>query len=185
MLKRRNVYAILGAAGALVLLLGGLSVSAVSAQEITPQAEDAPARGIWDWGRALFDFGPGGGWTMFDTIAEELSLTPEELFTELHDGQTVDEVAEAQGVDLEALRDTLEATREEARRDAIEQAVEDGTMTREEADLQLEGLDKGYMPHGRGFGHGFEGGRMKGNRGGAAPGGFGPGPFAEGQGGEQ
>jgi hypothetical protein len=174
MLKRKNLYTILGTAGALVLLLGGLSVSVVSAQEVTPPAEDAPAGGIFGRGRVLFDFGPGGGWTMFDTVAEELSLTPEELFTKLHDGQTVEGVAEAQGVDLEALRDTLEANREEARREAIEQAVEDGNMTQEEADWLLEGLDNGFMPHGGGFGHG-RGRGMRGGRGMFAPGGFAPG----------
>ena len=190
MLRRKNLYAMLGTVGALVLLLGGLGASAVFAQDVAPETADAPARGILDRVPGLFDFGPGGGWTIFDTIADELGLTPVELFTELHDGQTVEEVAEAQGVNLEALRDTLEANREQARRDEIDQAVEDGNMTQEQADWLLEGLDNGYMSHGRSFGHGFEGGRMKGGRGelapgGAAPDGFGPGPLAEGEGSEQ
>jgi len=184
MLKRRNLYAILGTAGALVLLLGGLAVSAVSAQEITPPAEDAPAGVMLGWARDLFGLGHGGGWTMFDTVAQELGLTPEELFTNLHDGQTLEEVAEAQGVDLEALKETLIANREQARRDQIEQAVEDGNMTQEEADWLLEGLDKGYMPHGRGCGHGMKGGRGERAPGGA-PGGFAPGPFSEGERSEQ
>jgi len=184
-LKRRNLYAVLGTAGALVLLLGGLTVFIVSAQEITPPSEDAPPGGILGWRRGLFGFGRGDQWTMFDTAADALSLTPEELFTRVHDGQTLEEVAEEQGVDLETLQETLNATREQARRDEIEQAVEDGSMTREEADWLLEGLDKGYMPGGRGFGHGMKGGR--GNR---APGGFGPGafsppPFVEREGSEQ
>jgi hypothetical protein len=113
---------------------------------------------------------------MFDTAAEALSLTPEELFGELHGGKTLDEVAEAQGVDLETLQEALRAEREEAMRQAIEQAVENGDMTQEQADWLLEGLDEGYMPHGRGFGHGRRGGR-----GGFAPGGFLPGPLAEGE----
>jgi hypothetical protein len=176
MLKRTNLYAILGTAGALVLLLGGLSLSVVTAQEITPPAEDAPAGGIWGWGRGLFGFGRGGQWTMFDTAADVLGLTPEGLFSELHGGKTVEEVAEAQGVEMETLQEALSAEREEAMRDAIAQAVEDGTMTQEQADWLLEGLENGYMPHGGGFGHG-----MKGGRGERAPGGFSPPPLAEGE----
>jgi len=40
-------------------------------------------------------------------------------------------------------------------KDAIQQAVEDGRMTQEQADWLLEGLEKGYFPMGRGFGRGF------------------------------
>jgi hypothetical protein len=57
-------------------------------------------------------------------------------------------------------------------RDAIAQAVEDGKMSQEQADWLLEGLDKGFLPRGRGFGHGPG---MRGGRGGIAPGGFAPG----------
>ena len=176
MLKRKKLYAMLGAAGALVLLLGGLGVSVVSAQEITPPSEGAPAGGILGWGRGLFGFGRGCQWTMFDTAADVLGLTPEELFGKLHGGKTLDEVAEAQGIEMEAVQEALSAEREEAMHDAIAQAVEDGNLTQEQADWLLEGLDNGYMPRGRGSGHG-----MRGGRGGFAPGGFPPGPFTEGE----
>jgi hypothetical protein len=169
MLGRKRLYAVLGAAGALALLLGGLGgVSVVSAQEVTPESEDAPAGGIWGWGRGLFGFGRGGQWTMFDTAAEELGLTPEELFAELHAGKSLEEVAEAQGVDLETLQETLSAARGEAMRDRIAQAVEEGTMDQEQADWLLEGLEQGFIP-GRDFGHGFGGGRMRGGFGRLAP----------------
>jgi len=184
MLKRGILYTILGTAGALVLLVGGLSVSSVSAQEITPPDDDAPAGGIWGWGRGLFGFGRGGQWTMFDTAADVLGLTPLELFSELHGGETLEEVAEAQGVEMETVQEALSAAREEAQRDAIAQAVEDGTMTQEQADWLLEGMENGYMPQGRGFGHGVQGGRGERAPGGA-PGEFGPGPFSEGESSEQ
>jgi hypothetical protein len=121
-------------------------------------------------GRGLFGFGHGGLWTMFDTAAEALGLTPDELFGELHGGKTLDEVAEAQGVEMETVREALSAAREAAMRDAIAQAVEDGNMSQEQADWLLEGLDNGFMPRGRGCGRG-----MRGGRGGMAPGGFAPG----------
>jgi hypothetical protein len=49
------------------------------------------------------------------------------------------------------------AARGEATREAIQQAVEDGTLSQEQADWMLEGLDQGFFPGGRDFGHGFGG----------------------------
>jgi hypothetical protein len=167
MLGRKKLYAILGAVGALVLLLGGLGVSVASAQEATPESEGAPSRGIWDWGRDLFGFAPGDQWTMFDTAADVLGLTPEELFAQLHAGNTMEEVAEAQGVELEDLQEALNVARADATRAGIEQAVEGGEMSQEQADWLLEGLEQGFMS-GPGFGHGVGGG-MRGGRGRLAP----------------
>jgi hypothetical protein len=178
MLKRKNLYVALGAVGALILLLGGLGgTSAVSAQEGTPESGDAPTRGIWDWGRGMFGFGRGGEWTMFDTTAEALDLTPEELFSRLHDGKSLKEVAEERGVELDAVQEALNAARDEALRDAIEQAVENGDLSREHANWLLEGLEQGYTlgrGFGHGFGHGWRGPGMRGGFGGFAPGGITP-----------
>lgn len=138
-----------------MLLLGAFGgASIVSAQEPTPESEDAPSGRIWGWGRGLLGFGRGGDWTVFDTLAEELGLRPDQLFAELHAGKTLEEVAEEQGVEIEAVREALGAVRDGAMRDAIAQAVEDGDRTQEQADWLLEGLENGYMPR-RGFGHGF------------------------------
>ena len=102
----------------------------------------------------------GGSWTMFDTAADALGLTPEELFAELHDGKSLEEIAEAQDVDLEAVQDTMQAVRLEAQKEAIEQAVEDGKLSQEQAEWMLEGMEKGFFPAGRGFrGGGFGHGR--------------------------
>jgi hypothetical protein len=38
---------------------------------------------------------------------------------------------------------------------AIEQAVEDGRLSQEQADWLLKGLEQGLFPMGRGFGHGW------------------------------
>ena len=167
MLGRKRLYAILGAVGALVLLLGGLGVSVASAEDATPESEGAPSRGIWDRGRDLFGFGRGDEWMMFDTAADVLGLTPEELFTELHAGKSLEEVAEGQGVEIEDLQEAFNTAQDEAAQDAIAQAVDDGEMTHDEADWRLEGLEQGYMS-GRGFGRGFEP-RMKGGPGRFAP----------------
>jgi hypothetical protein len=135
---------------------------------------------MWGRGRGLFGLGNGGMWTMFDTAAEALGLTPDELFGELHGGKSLDEVAEARGVEMETLQEALSAAREAAMRDAIAQAVEDGNMSQEQADWLIEGLDNGFMPRGRGFGHGMRGDRGMFAPGGMVPGGISPqsAPFA-------
>lgn len=96
-------------------------------------------------------------WSMFDTVAEALGLEPEALFAELHEGQTLSEIAEAQGVELDEVREAVNAARVEAKKEAIEQAVEDGRLSREQADWMIEGLEKGFFPAGEGRGR-FHGG---------------------------
>jgi len=150
---------LLSGAALVVLLMGLVGAAAVFAQEPTPESEGPSSwhgggRGWGGFGRGMFGGVRGGQWTMFDTAAEALGLTPEELFAELHAGKSLDEVAEEQGVDIEAVQDAMSAARGEAMRQAIEQAVEDGNMTQEQADWMLEGLEKGFTPMDRGLGRG-------------------------------
>lgn len=165
-MKKR--FMILAGAALAIVLLGAAVAMPAFAQEETPTPE-APF-GCRGRGFGLM----GGSWTMFDTAAEALGLTPEEYFAELHAGKTLEEIAEAQGVELEAVQDAMNAARAEAMQEAIEQAVEDGRITQEQADWLLEGLEQGFFPMGRsfGFGHGMRGGfgrGMKGGFGGFAP----------------
>jgi len=144
------VAAISGGLAALLvvgLVAGGVLFAATTASAQETEPTPGP---LWE-GRGWGMFGWGGGsWTIFDTIAEALGLTPNELFTESHDeGKTVVEIAEERGVDLSAVKDTLDARRAEARQEAIQQAVEDGRITQEQADWMLEGIEQGY---GLGFG---------------------------------
>jgi hypothetical protein len=95
-----------------------------------------------------------GGWDTFDAAAEALGLSPEQLFTELHSGKSLTDLATEKGVDLQAVQDAMAAARKDAMQQAIEQAVADGKMSREQADWMLQGLEQGWMG-GRGFrGHG-------------------------------
>jgi polyhydroxyalkanoate synthesis regulator phasin len=131
----------------IVLLLAGLGGAAfVFAQEPTPPIPfgwHGGGRGMGGFGRGGFGWAGGGPWTMFDTAAETLGLTPEELFAELRAGKSPAEIAEEQGVDVEALYDAVNAARGEAMQQAIEQAVEDGRLTQEQADQMLERLESG------------------------------------------
>jgi len=142
--------------GALValLLVGLAGGTLVFAQDTDPTTVEPGAGGRADmlgWG--------GGSWTQFDTAAETLGLTPNELFIALHDeGKTLAEIAEEKGVDIDAVQDALNASRAEAQRESIAQAVEDGTMTQDEANWLLEGLEKGFTGGGHGMRPGGFGG---------------------------
>jgi hypothetical protein len=150
---------LIGAGVALiVLLLAGLAgATFVFAQEPTPPVPFGGRGGGWGhggFGPCGFGWAGGGQWTMFDKAAEALGLTPEGLFTELHAGKSLDEIAEAKGVDVQTVYDAMNAARVEAQKQAIQQAVEDGRISQEQADWMLQGLEKGWMG-GHGFGRGF------------------------------
>ncbi len=156
-MKKR--FMILAGAALAVVLLGAAVAMPAFADEPTPEAPfGCHGRGFGLW---------GGSWTRFDTAAEALGLTPEEFFAELHAGKGLAEIAEEQGIELEAVHDATNALRVEARTEAIEQAVEDGRISQEQADWLLEGLERGFLPMGRGsgFGHGMKGGFGRGMRG--------------------
>jgi len=168
MSKHKGLYVALGLVGALVVLLGAVGVA--YAQGPQPPVGDRPfygsescdcagqtARG-WGWGRR--------GFSLVDATAEVTGLTEDEVIAALQEGQTFAQIAEAQGVDSQALVDAFLADREAA----LEQAVTDGRLTQEQADWMLdemaehvsERLTQPWTPHsfgasrmGRGgFGHG-------------------------------
>ncbi len=111
------------------------------------------------WGGRMGGFGfngclPGN----YDWLAEQLGMTVDELKAELKAGKTITELAEEKGVDLKAAQ--IETMKER-----IQQAVEDGTLTQEQADWLIQGLEQGFMPGGRGFDFGGPGRHMGGFRG--------------------
>jgi hypothetical protein len=169
-MNKKRVVLLSGALLTMLLLAGLVGVTAVLAQEPPPEGEASTGLLGFGRGRGIFGwFGGGSQWTMFDTAADTLGLTPEELFdqirlqtaraagTEMHEGKSLEEIAEEQGVDIEEIQDAINAARGEAMQEAIEQAVEDGTMSQEQADWLIEGLEQGFLPGGRGLG--FERGR--------------------------
>lgn len=152
-MSRKRLTLLSGAALVALLVVGLIGATAVFAQEPTPESEVPFGRhhggDRGGFGHGMFGF--GGQWTMFDAAAEALGLTPGELFTELHAGKSLADVAEAQDIEIEAVQEALQAARVEAMRQRIEQAVEDGNMSQEQADWLLEGLEKGFAPMGRGL----------------------------------
>jgi len=143
-MKKRH-FLLIGGVVAALLVVGLVGVGVVAAQELGPEVEeDGPPEPGSGFRGGFFPFG-GRDMTMFDTAAEVLGLTPEELFAELHDGKNLAEIAEEQGVELEAIREAVQDVREEVLTEAIEQALEEGVISQDEADWLLEGQEKGYL----------------------------------------
>ena len=126
--------------------------------------------GTSEYGMMQGEFGRGMMWSdgepMMATLAEALGLEVGDLFTALHNGQTMTEIAEAQGVELDTVYDAMltEAA------DHMTLAVEAGTITQEQADEHLTwmrdniatmpmltGSQMGYGMMQSGFGHGMRG----------------------------
>jgi hypothetical protein len=113
----------------------------------------------------LHEGGPGGGrgrglgQPELEAAAKVLGMTTDELSTALQSGKTLEQLAQDANVDVQDVRDAIQAAHATEMRSRIQQAVTDGTITQENADWLLEGLDKGFIgvPGAFGFGHGFGG----------------------------
>lgn len=142
----RGRLMIVGGAVLAVALLGAALVVPSFADEPTPTPEATP--GCRGWG---LGFGRSS-WATFDAVAEALGLTPEGLFAELHSGKTIADLAEKKGVELQDVCDVMSAARAEAMKAAINQAVEDGRLTQEQADWLLKGQELAFPLKGGRFG---------------------------------
>lgn len=98
---------------------------------------------------------PRLGQAELDAAAQALNMTSDELSSALQNGQTLQELADAAGVDIQTVQDAIKSAHVEEMRQQINQAVTDGTITQDKADWLLEGLDKGFLDGpGFGFPHG-------------------------------
>ncbi|OQA46987.1 MAG: hypothetical protein BWY52_00428 [Chloroflexi bacterium ADurb.Bin325] len=157
----KKIAAVVGVV-ALITALGITAVGTAFAQDETPSAKTTPTtptRSQHNLGGRGFGFFGGGSTAQFDKFAELLNLTPTGLFEQLHSGKTLAEIAKAQGIDLDAIQETLKAERTQAVKDKIAEAVAAGTITQEQADWMLEGIEKGYTSCGHGSGFSFGPGR--------------------------
>jgi hypothetical protein len=77
---------------------------------------------------------PGGGpIELIDTAADALGISRDELVDRLRDGKTLEEIAKAEGKSVDDVREAVES----ALRKRFDKAVEDGHLTREQADEML------------------------------------------------
>ena len=120
-------------------VLVGLAVVAFAAVSFAQEPPGEPPFGPWD---GLRD-------RMHTAMAEAVGMTVEEFDAAIAEGQTLWQIAQAQGVDLADVQASMEAARERA----IDQAVADGRLTQEQADWMRSrpggaGRGPGGMRHG-------------------------------------
>lgn len=153
---------------AILTLLVSLSIVGFAfAQTVTPNNPEngqgwGPGRGMMGRGMGMM----GGRWNggtgygpmheyMIAAFAEALGMTEEDLEAELDTGKTMWQVAEEKGFTQEEFGDLMVT----ARTNALNKAVEDGVITREQADwmiarmaqMQANGYGPGNCPmHGGG-----------------------------------
>ncbi len=122
----------------LTLLVGGV----VLAQDVAPKVDKAVQAAKVAGAARL----PGGfgDWATFDAVAGVLKLTPAQLFEQLHSGKTLKEIAAAQGVDMQAVKDATKAVQQNKAKAAIQKALDNGKITKDQADWMLKGLDNGW-----------------------------------------
>lgn len=106
--------------------------------------------------------GRGLGQVELEAAAKVLGMTTDELSTALQSGKTLEQLATDKKVDIQKVKDAIQAAHVTEIRASIQQALKDGKITQANADWLLEGLDKGYIgvpgafgfdgPHG---GHGL------------------------------
>jgi len=147
----KKILIVIGGLLAALLVVGVVGATSVYAQE--PTNISLHGRGP-DGGRGF-----GLGDAELEVAAQALGMTTDEVQSALQEGKTLQDLADAAGVDIADVHAAIQAVHETEMRDRIAQAVEDGTITQEKADWLLEGIDKGFMGGGDGFNLGFGGPR--------------------------
>ena len=142
---KKKFMIVLGGLLAVVMVFGAVKATTVYAQAGTTTQHDG--------GR-----GHGGGRGLGDAeltaAAKVLGMTSDELSNALSEGKTLEELATAAKVDIQDVKDAITAVHAEEMRAQIKAGVADGTISQEKADWRLEGLDKGFLDGGHGFGLG-------------------------------
>jgi hypothetical protein len=154
MKKLLGMAALVGIVAALGISSVASAQSSVTPTPTAPTQQAAPPGGM----------GPRGlhSQAALEAAAKALGMTADELSAELWGGKTLADIADEKGVDIADVKAAVEAAQIAETKDAIEQAVTDGTITQDKADWLLEGLDAGYWGPGVkgdfGFGMGGPGG---------------------------
>ena len=129
--------------------------------------DQAPGAGMRGMGKAPHGFGPdmrGGGDNLVSIAAEELGMSLTDLLKELQAGKSIAGVAAEKGIDAQTITNAYLAQLKEK----LDEAIADGKITQNQADLQLERaqeraidrLDKIWEDGARGFPGGGRPGRI-------------------------
>ncbi len=145
-MSKKVVFAVALVAALTMATLAGIGLA--FAQGPTPPATDSvPCYGCGGWG--MRGGGRGGwGWGqhgmgLIDALAELTGLEPADLYVELQEGKTLLEVAQGHDFSAEQLVEAALASRAEV----LQQRVEAGYLTREQADWMLEHMEEEMLEH--------------------------------------
>ena len=129
-----------------VALVAALAVTALTGAGLAfAQGPTSPAPGYGccgGWGMR----GGWGGWHgmgLMDALAELSGLEPTELYAEMQEGKTLLEVAQAHGISAEGLVEAALASRTEV----LQQRIEAGYLTQEQADWMIEHMEEEMLEH--------------------------------------
>ncbi|MBI5298176.1 MAG: hypothetical protein HY869_22085 [Chloroflexi bacterium] len=150
---RKRISILIGGLLAVLMIAGAVTASVVYAQDATPPPSDSAADTRPPKG------GRGLSQAELEAAAKALNMTTDELSSALEAGKTLEDLATAAGVDIQVVQDAISAVRAEEMRTQIAAGVADGSISQEKADWLLEGLDKGFLDDGHGFGLGIGPGR--------------------------
>ena len=95
--------------------------------------------------------GPAG----LDAAATALGMTSSELSAQIEAGNSLADIAAAQGVDVQSVQDAIQAARTAELKTQINDAVTSGRISQDKANWLLDGLSKGFLNGPDGFGFGF------------------------------
>ncbi|GAB4287440.1 MAG: hypothetical protein Kow0067_12380 [Coriobacteriia bacterium] len=110
------------------LVLGSVSLAAAAPADYDPESPVVCA-GL-GFGRAV----NGAGARLIDIVADLTGLSTDEIAAERADGNSLADIAEANGVESdEVVSEALDV-----RKQLLDERVADGTLTQEQADLMLE-----------------------------------------------
>lgn len=106
------------------------------ADRMRQRAEQGGWPVMWGhWGRGHFGRGMRGlAGVGLDAAANALGISRSDLVTELRDGKTLGEIADARGVDRQKVLDAVT----KAYKDKLDNAVKNGTLTQQQADRLLQ-----------------------------------------------
>jgi len=161
----KKILILIGGLLAALMVVGVVGATSVYAQGPDNSGTDATLNGR----------GPGGGRSFglgdaeLEAAANVLGMTTDEVQSALQEGKTLQDLADTAGVDIADVQAAIQAVHDTEMRDRIQQAVDDGTITQENADWLLEGLDKGFIGVPGGFDLGFGSSHGRGGHGMSVP----------------